>query len=289
MMSTTLALILAAGGANAPAPASAPAQSQGYSLGMTPAIAIAASSIGLQDGTAPTAEQAATTAVQVPQNETLYKWDNQFTLGGGLSSGNTDTANVNAGIVFKGEKEKHHKIVIDGGYFYGESDGDENTNKATAGVVSEWNIAESNWFWFLDARYDFDEWKSWTHRINGHVGIGYHIFKTPEFDWSVRAGIGAAKEFGSDRNEIYPEALLGTDLEWRITENIKVGGSSYIFPDLEDTGEYRWVNKAYASTKINQADGLSIVVGILHEYESDPDDGLDKSDFKLFGGLTLDF
>jgi len=285
MVSTTLAVALLAGsvGTQTETP------SENFRIAMSPSIAVAASMIGMQDEAAPTAEQAAETAVQVPQNETLYKWDNQLTLGGGLSSGNTDTANVNAGVVFKGEKEKAHKLVIDGGYFYGESDGEENTNKATAGIVSEWTIAESNWFWFADARYDFDEWKSWTHRVAAHVGVGYHIFKTPEFDWSVRGGIGVAKEFGSDRNDIYPEALLGTDLEWRITENTKVGCSSYIYPDLDETGEYRWVNKAYAATKINQADGLSLTVGILHEYESDPDDGLDKSDFKLFGGLVLDF
>ena len=284
MVSTTLAVALLAGSLSTQ---TEPA-SEGFRIGMTPSLVVAASVMGMQDE-APTAEQAAETAVQVPQNESLYKWDNQFTLGGGLSSGNTDTANVNAGVVFKGEKVNNHKLVIDGGYFYGESDGDEDTNKGTAGIVSEWTIAESNWFWFADARYDFDEYKSWTHRINGHVGIGYHIFRTPEFDWSVRAGIGAVKEFGSDRNEIYPEAMLGTDLEWRITENIKVGGSSYIFPDLGETGEYRWINKAFASTKINQADGLSIMVGVLHEYESDPDEGVDNTDFKLFGGLVLDF
>lgn len=289
MMNYTLALALAAGGMNGPAEATK--QDAGYRIGMTPAIAVATTAMGIQDApaAAPSAEKAAETAVQVPQNESLYKWDNQFTLGGGLSTGNTDTANVNAGVVFKAEKEKDHKLVIDGGYFYGESDSEKNTNKATAGVVSEWTIAQTPWFVFADGRYDYDEFKSWRHRLGAHVGVGYHIFKTPEFDWSVRGGIGVAKEFGSDRNEIYPEALIGTDLEWRITENTKVGGSSYLYPDLSDTGEFRWVNKAYAATKINQADGLSLMVGILHEYESDPDDGLDKSDFKLFGGLTLDF
>ena len=34
---------------------------------------------------------------------------------------------------------------------------------------------------------------------------------------------------------------------------------------------------------------MTLTVGFLHEYESDVDPGVERNDFRLFGGLTFEF
>lgn len=244
-------------------------------------LPVLASVVGVQD-VPPAAEQTP------PPPEPAAKWENSLTLGFGASTGNTESASFNGLASFK-RTSKEDTLLIDGNYFYGTSEGDKNTNKGTAGITYDWNIPDTRFFIFGDTRYEFDEFKTWRHRVSAHAGPGYYLVKSTDLDWSIRGGIGAAKEFASDRNEIYPEALAGTDLEWRINPDHKFFANFRIYPDLEDSGEFRTVSNAGYQIKIPRMEGMSLSLGLLHEHQSKVDDGVKKNDLKLFGGLTWSF
>lgn len=214
-------------------------------------------------------------------------WDFKLTLGFSFSDGNTENANFFGSFLATHETEAA-KFVADAAYFYAQDSGDKSENRATVGARNDWFLDE-RWIFFADARWEYDEFRSWRHRISGHVGLGYRLINEEDFKLTPRVGIGASKEFGSDRNEIIPEGLAGLDLEWNITENQSLVASTYYYPDLSDLGEFRWVNAAGWNIKIDKADGLSLTFGFLHDYQSQVDDGDDYNDFKLFGGLTFDF
>lgn len=230
---------------------------------------------------------AAEEAAKLAAAEKAREWDFRATLAFGFSDGNTEQFNINS--LFSATRETEEtKLAFRAGYFFSQEDGNETSNKGFGTVVHDWYFDE-HWFAFADGRFDYDEFKSWRYRIASHGGVGYRLINEDDFKLTPRVGIGAAKEFLSDRNEIIPEGLAGLDLEWNITENQSLVASTYYYPYLDDLGEYRWINTAGWNIRIDQADGLSVTIGFLHEYESDPDPGIDQNDFRLFGGLTFDF
>jgi putative salt-induced outer membrane protein len=257
------------------------------SVSITLPTDVAESLASVEAGEASADEETAEAVARAAEAAEEPAWDFRLTLGFSFSDGNTENSNFFGSFLATHETEAA-KFVADAAYFYAQDSGDESENRATAGARQDWYLDE-HWIVFADARWDYDEFKSWRHRLSGHVGVGYRLINEDDFKLTPRVGIGVAKEFGSDRNEIIPEGLAGLDLEWNISENQSLVASTYYYPDLSDLGEFRWVNTAGWNIKINEADGLSLTFGFLHEYESQVDAGDDRNDFKLFGGLTFDF
>jgi len=233
-------------------------------------------------------QEARTLAADGPGADTGPEWDYKLTLGFSFSDGNTENASFAGAFVATLEEEDDYTLTFDSAYFYAKDASETTDNKFTAGVNFDKNLDE-RWLWFIRGRYDYDQFKSWDHRVSGHTGFGYKWFNTDEFTLITYAGAGAAKEFGSDRNEIIPEGLLGAELEWNITDGQSIKASSTYFPSLLSIDDFRLVNAASYNVEINKADGLSFSVGFLHEHQSIVDPGVDRNDFKVFGGLTFDF
>ncbi len=222
-----------------------------------------------------------------PVEESL--WDFRFRLGAGASTGNSESVNINIAFTAKRETDET-KLALDARYYYASAEGEEAANEFTAGGRHDWLIPESPWFFFADARYDYDEFQSWDQRVQSHVGIGYYFVDTDELKFSVLAGIGAVVEIGSERDpDLFPEALVGADLEWNFTAAQSITASTRFYPDLDDTGEFRNVNALAWEAKIDEADGLSVTVVLEHEHQSNTDPGVKNNDLKVFAGIIFDF
>lgn len=239
-------------------------------------------------GTAEADEQATPAVPEGKAPEPKVLWDTKLTIGFGYTAGNTQNANFNGSIVSTREVKDKTKLTMDAAYFYTEADEKSTQNSFTAGVHNDWYLDE-RWTVFAQGRFDYDEFKSWRYRVTGHAGVGYKLIMEDGFTLTPRVGVGASKEFGSDNNAIKPEGLVGLDLDWKISERQSLKASTTYYPDLSDIGEFRWTNSVSWNMLIDQADGLSLTVGLLDEYESNIDPGTKHNDFKLFGGLTLDF
>ena len=123
----------------------------------------------------------------------------------------------------------------------------------------------------------------------GHGGIGYKWIEEAEFKATLRGGLGVSKEWGSEDQDIRPEALVGISIDWSISDKQSIDFVSTIFPDLEETGEFRLVTTANWSLMMDEQANMSLTAGVFHEYQSDVDPGIDKSDVKIFAGLQFDF
>ena len=242
----------------------------------------------LDEGAAEETGEGAAELVDPPvAAEPAPEWDFKLTMGFGISQGNSDNANFFGSFLATYETDVT-KFIGEAAYFNSEDSGESSENSAFIAARQDWNL-DDRWIFFADARGDYDMFKSWRYRVQGHVGVGYRLITEEDFRLTPRVGIGASKEFGSDDNRIIPEALAGVDLEWDITENQSFVASTYYYPNLLDIGEFRWTVSAGWNIKIDQADGLSLTVGLLNEYDSDVDPGIEHNDFKLFGGLAFDF
>jgi putative salt-induced outer membrane protein YdiY len=183
----------------------------------------------------------------------------------------------------------HIRTAFDAGYFYAQSDGDRSQNRSTLGGRNDWLNPGSKWFYFVDARYDNDEFQSWEARINSHVGIGYRLITPPKLTLNLLVGIGLVKEWGSENEDVRPEGLAGVEGKYDFSDKHAVAFSSTVFPDLEDTEEFRWVNTIGWSMAIDGEDQLSLTAGFQHEHQSQVDPGREKDDFRLFAGVQYDF
>lgn len=216
------------------------------------------------------------------------EWNTKLNMGLNVSSGNTDQIGF-AGTIVSRRTTPTSELTLDAGYYFANEDGDDTENKFTAGVLHDWLFKDSKWLIFADARYDFDEFKSFEHRFATHAGVGYRFIDKEKMKLTLRAGAGIAKEFGSERNEIIPEALAGLDFWWQIAENQSFELSHRFYPDLIESGEFRTLTTAGWRLALDQGNGLSFTVNALHEYVSDVDPGVDESDLKLFAGISYEF
>ncbi len=216
------------------------------------------------------------------------EWKFKLVIAAGLTQGNTENGNF-TGLFSALREVPDMKTAFDTGYFFAQSNGDRSENRFTVGGRNDWLNPGSKWFYFADLRYDMDEFQSWDSRINGHVGIGYHLISPPKFALNLLAGIGAVKEFGSDNDDIRPEALAGIEGKYDFAEKHSLAFSSTIYPDLKDIGEYRWVNTVAWNFLIDTEDKLSLTAGMQHEYQSNVDPGRKYNDFRFFAGVQFEF
>ncbi len=216
------------------------------------------------------------------------EWKFKLVIGGSLSDGNTENAKFAGTFEAVRETEKM-KTALDTGFFFGSSDGDRDENRFTAGGRHDWLNPGHKIFYFADARYDIDEFQSWDSRASGHIGLGYKFIEPPPFKLNGLLGIGIVKEWGSDNEDVRPEALAGIEGEYTFAEKHSIVFSSIAYPDLNDLGEYRWVSSAKWAFLLDKETKLSLNAGVEHEYQSVVDADREHNDLRVTAGLGLEF
>jgi putative salt-induced outer membrane protein YdiY len=229
----------------------------------------------------------ATTQPEAPP-EPPKLWKFTFLLGGALTDGNTENASITSTFTALREDERN-RTLFDAGYFFARSNDETSENRFTAGVRHDWLKPGEKVFYFGTARYDYDEFQSWDNRVQAHLGLGYRLLEPPKWKLNLLAGAGALKEFGSDDDDVRPEALFGLEGEWQIADKHTLTFASTIFPDLGDLGEYRWVSSAGWSYLMDEKNRLSLTAGVQYEYDSLVDPGNTHYDLRAFVGQQMDF
>jgi len=215
-------------------------------------------------------------------------WSSRLEIGFNLRTGNTESADGR--LKFASEKEtQRDRWKADASYYIGLNNGQKTDHEATAGLLKDWLIPDSRWFWWAKGRGDYDEFESWDYRLSGGGGLGYHLIQEEKFTVDLRAGMGLSREFGSEDEDIHPEAQLGIEGEWKIDERQSLVGDTWVYPDVGDLGEYRITSSAAWQMKIDMKRAIAFKLGLENEYESDVRDGDDHNDLRVFGGLIFEF
>jgi len=216
------------------------------------------------------------------------EWVSYFEFGGAAAFGNSDTQNFN--LAFETvRKTETTRTTIDASYYYDASDGDRSDSKFTAGILNDWFFKDSDWLFFATARYDYDEFNSWTQRVQAFAGPGYELIKRDNYDLTLRAGLGATREFNSNDDDVRLDALFGVDVNWKITERQRFHFDSTIFPQLTDLGEFRTLTNAKWSVLVDEESNLSLSIGVQHEYQSIVAPGDEEHDIRITANLRIDF
>ena len=237
-------------------------------------------------------------ATPQPEASPKPRWDSKLELGFGATGGNSEVANLLLALNSSLDRG-YDKYTFDSRYSVRTSRGDRSENKLTAGLLTEWPLPPSRWNYFAQTRYDFDEFQSWETRITAGGGVGYHLIDINDvdnkgtaidvFDLHLKIGAGLRREFGSMNERIQPEGIFGGNLVWQVTKHQRFAAGSTIFPNIEESEEFRVVTNAEWVLKLNTLDGLSLKLGLAHEYQSLTDPGIEQNDISVYGAFVLDF
>ncbi|MHC4322678.1 MAG: DUF481 domain-containing protein [Planctomycetota bacterium] len=181
------------------------------------------------------------------------------------------------------------RVAIDMSYYTKASRGKVTDNKFTLGIGRDWLYPESVWFWFVQGRYDYNEFESWQQRANAQAGPGYHLVKRDDLKLDGRLGLGLRREWGSRNNNMKLEGLIGADFEWDITEKEKCIFSPYFFPVIGDVEDYRTRVSGEWRFLFDKDMNLSFFIGTLYEYTSIVDQGSKNEDIRIYLGLRFGF
>ena len=252
------------------------------------------------DGDGTTAH-AAFANIELPENPTVSlailqdeapadpnAWEGKFIASGAGTFGNTDTQSVSALATTRRERETDI-TTFDASYFTGLTDGDRTDDNASVGWRTDWLLPDSDWFIFGQLRGDYDRFKEWEYRVSGSVGPGYTFVDEEDLTVNGRVGIGFAKEWKSPDNDFRGELLIGGDVRWQISEKAELIADATIYPNLDDSGEFRTLTNVAYSLLLDEESSMSFSAGLRHEYNSTFEDPVDKSDFRITAGIQFDF
>jgi putative salt-induced outer membrane protein YdiY len=217
-----------------------------------------------------------------------YGWSSSIDMFLTSETGNTHERSFRVGTKL-GREYANIKFSSDLSYYNKESDGEKTDDKLTLGLVRDRSLEDSDWFFFMMGRYDYDVFESWRHRVGLHAGPGYKLIQTPDFQMDLRAAPGLKKEWGSDNTNPKFEGVVGTSFEWKPTKRQTFSVSSFFYAVLDDFDDNRTRTTFDWDYLLSDEINLSFVVGILHEYQAYVDPGKDENDTRIQTGIRYKF
>ncbi len=215
-------------------------------------------------------------------------WDKSVAAGFSGTDGNSETLNVYASVN-TGYEDDTDRWDVDLKYFRATTQGETTQNQLKAIIIKDWLNPETPWFYGAQGSDPYDQVTEWESRFAGFVGAGYTYIDGPVHTVLLRAGVGGKYELG-DINEFTPEAMLGVDWDWAISDSQNFSFYNYFYPSLDPAfSDFRNLTGAVYEVKLAAGDGLKLQLGVENEYNSKVSAGFEENDLKYFGALAFDF
>jgi putative salt-induced outer membrane protein YdiY len=214
-------------------------------------------------------------------------WTRTLKLGADGERGESDNMDVLAALDLDYEDETL-RWKVDARYSFSAAERETTKNSALLDVSRAENFDDSRWFWLASGRWDWDEFRSWDHRLTLIGALGYELVDRETFELRLAAGPTLTREFGGTDAWLY-EAVVGVEAKWKLAEKHTIEASNRFFQAVNEDSPYRNQTDLKWKWQLTQDPGLSLNVGIENEYESDPLPGVENNDLKYFTSLGIDF
>jgi putative salt-induced outer membrane protein YdiY len=189
----------------------------------------------------------------------LEAWKGGASLGFAIARGNSETTNLTTGFNAD-RKTLHDELTFYEASLYSDNNqpgGDVLANSILGGVKYDRNITK-RLFVFVSADYTHDALQDLNLRQIYSGGLGVHLINTPNTTLDALAGVNYTREtYGGgttaptvDRN--LAGITLGEDFMHKFGKSTTFTEVFYFYPDLSNTGEYRFALDAASVTKINK-------------------------------------
>jgi putative salt-induced outer membrane protein len=227
----------------------------------------------------------------------LEAWKGGASLGFALARGNSETTNLTTGFTAD-RKTQHDEITLYFTSLYSSNDlpgGGTTANSIVAGARYDRNLTKRI-FVFGSADYTHNELQGLNLRSIYSGGLGYHLISTDRTTLDLLGGLNYTREtysgatngggVGTERN--LAGVTTGETFMHKFGSTTVVTEQFYFYPDLTNTGQYRFALDAASVTKINKWFGLQLAIS--DRYVSNPPIVGTKSNDVIFStGINFAF
>jgi len=226
--------------------------------------------------------------VEPPKPDFFWGWDKSLQAGITGSNGNSDSVAVYAAFSTDYEDDTD-RWLFRARVFYTEEDSVNTRNEYDFSLTKDWLVPDEPVFYWVNARYEFDEFTGYEERASGFAGVGYEIYDEENYNLLFRAGGGGNWEGGAIE-DFTPELQLSLEGEWDIDSNSSLSYYTFFYPSLEPFfSEFRNVSGLVYKISVDKSKGLSLSMGAENEYNSDVAPGTEENDLKYYAALVYDF
>lgn len=215
-------------------------------------------------------------------------WSSSIGAGLAITSGNSDTSNINVSGNTLWDPKTDRTFKADALYLRGESNGEKQVDKATAGARYD-RMFSPRAFWFGEAQFLRDPFKAINYLVSPLVGAGLRLVKTDTRTLSVDGAVGAIVEDNDILGRDTSGALkAGETFEWTISPVSKVAQKLTGLWKADDFSDALYHFDAGLTTTV--AARMELKVSYVYDYRNEvPDPDIEKGDSALFAALLFKF
>jgi hypothetical protein len=217
-------------------------------------------------------------------------WTGTYNVGLALARGNARTATLTNAFTANRTTTKD-KVTVHFNEIYATALV-SNVNSITASsLAGGWEYNRNlnpKWFVATTNEYDHDAFQDLNLRAVFGAGMGWNAVKNARTQLSFQAGGDYNHEsYTADLTRNTAEVNFGDDFAYKISAASNVTESFRMFPNLSDTGQYRFIFNLSAVTSIKKWLGWHIT--FTDNFQSDPVLGRLRNDIILSTGFQLAF
>lgn len=220
-------------------------------------------------------------------------WTGQGELGGFRATGNTSTTGISASLTLNREGiDWRHRFL--GRLDYQRNDSQTTREQFLASYEPNVSVSD-NFYIYALAQYERDQFQGFDGRYAISGGMGYQAIKSDDLQLSLKAGPAyRVTQFVDGRNESRIAGLIGIDLDWSITERLKLTQDTNA---VAEAGSSAVAIIDSRNTSVNVITGLDAAIAkklkarlsYALEYNSDPAPGAVQTDTLSRVTLIYDF
>jgi putative salt-induced outer membrane protein YdiY len=215
-------------------------------------------------------------------------WNSSVGAGLAITSGNTDTKNINLSFATKYDPKTRFVFKADALYLRGEANGTTQVDKASADVRGDYSISDRT-FAFGEVSYLRDPFQDLNYFVAPIVGAGYRIIKSDTRNLTVDGGVGAEIESTGQAGRSSSGAVkAGENFDWALSATSKVTEKLTAIWKTSDFGDGFYHFDAGLTTTV--ARRVELKVAYVYDYRSKPPSAaVKKGDSALFAALLYKF
>jgi len=215
-------------------------------------------------------------------------WTSSIGAGLALTSGNTDTKNINFSFNTVYDPKTRNLFKAEALFLRGESDGETQVDRLTAGVRGEHTFSDGN-FAFAEISYVRDPFKDINYSVAPVIGAGRRLIWTDVHKFSIDGAVGLRAESNdADGRSTESAVLAGESYEWTLSPTSRFTQKATGLWTVDDFGDAVYHLEAGLITSVRSRIELKIAAN--HDYRTRPPAAnIKKSDSALFAALLFKF
>jgi putative salt-induced outer membrane protein YdiY len=224
---------------------------------------------------------------QAPPGTPADPWASSIGAGLAITSGNSDTTNVNVSANTAWDPKTDRLFKADALYLLGESNGEKQVDKLTANGRYE-QLFAARTFWFGEVQFLRDPFREINYLLSPLAGAGIHVINTPARRLTFDGAVGAVVEDNDVLGRDTSGAIkAGENFEWTISPVSKVTQKLSGLWKADDFGDALLHFDAGLTTTV--AARMELKLSYVYDYKTEPPPDVEKGDSALFAALLVKF